>query len=107
MKAKIFRSKYTRMGLKYGLAGTLGATFAAAGAVALAAPFGVKESGAKDAAVLTAKAGIALTGAFLLRKHIARGVVAGAKASGRSIAKSGKVTFRRIRGRLVPIRMKG
>lgn len=107
MRAKIFKSKYTRMGLKYGLAGTVGASFAAAGVAVLAAPLGMKESGAKEAAALTAKAGLALTGAFMLRKHVVRGVLAGARVSGRSLAKSGKVTFRRIRGRLVPIRLKG
>jgi hypothetical protein len=103
MKAKLFKSRFTRIGLKYGLAGTVGATFAASGMAALAAPFGEKEAAAKEAAVTTAKAGLALTGAWLMRKHIARGAAAGGKAFGRSMSKSGKVMFRRIRGRIIPI----
>lgn len=103
MKAKLFKSRFTRIGLKYGLAGTVGATFAASGIAALAAPFGEKEESAKQAAITTAKAGLALTGAWMLRKHVARGAVAGGRAFGRSMAKSGKVTFRRIRGRIIPI----
>jgi hypothetical protein len=106
MKLKIFKSKYTKMGLKYGLAGTVGATFAASGAAALGAPFGEKEAAAREGAILTAKTGLALTAGWLLRKHIARGAVAGAKAFGRSASKSGSVMFRRVRGRIIPIRKK-
>lgn len=102
----LYKSKFTRIGFKYGIAGTIGASMAAAGAASLGAPFGEKKDAAIEAAKLTAKAGLALTGAWLLRKHVVRGVAAGSKAFGKSAMKSGKVMFRRIGGRIVPIKVK-
>lgn len=107
MKASgLYKSKFTRIGLKYGIAGTIGAAMAAAGAASLGAPFGEKKDAAIEAAKLTAKTGLALTGAWLLRKHVVRGAAAGGKAFSRSAMKSGKVMFRKIGGRIVPIRAK-
>lgn len=106
MKSKFFQSKYTWKGLKHIAAGTIGGAVAAGGMAALAAPLGEKKDAAASYAGLTLKLGAGLAGAYVFRKHIARGAYAGGKAIGRSVNKDMGVMFRRVRGRIIPIKRK-
>lgn len=106
-KAKFFSSRMTRIGLKYGIAGSIGAAMASGGTSFLAAPFGEKKEAAKEGALVGLKAGLALTGMWVLRKPLSHAAKAGAREFHRSAIKAGKVMFRRIGGRVVPIKMKG
>lgn len=92
--------------LKYGAIASLGAGFGGAFAGAAGAQIGFKKEAAKDAGIAAAFSGAAVTGLVLGRKHLAKGAVAAGKSLGKSVLNGTRVIFRRIGGRIVPIKVK-
>lgn len=92
--------------LKYGAMGTVGLAAGGYYGGFASAPVGEKHESGKTIAKIAAGIGIATTAGFLARKYIGRGIVGAAKEVGRTAKSDAKVIFRRINGRIVPIRGK-
>jgi hypothetical protein len=92
--------------IKYGAAATLGGVIGASYAAHEGTPLGGKTDAAKYAAKVALGSGIIATSLVLGRGHI----VAGAKGAARAMAGKSvgdlKTVFRRVRGRIIPIRVK-
>lgn len=92
--------------IKYGLLGSVGAAGGAAMAASMGAPMGLKTEAAKDSALAAFMTGGAVTGLVLGRKYVVKGTIGAARAVGKTLKTDMKTVFRRIRGRIVPIKVK-
>lgn len=93
--------------LKYGAMGTVGGSIGAyiGGSIATQ-PLESKHESGKSLAKAVAALGIVTTGAIIGRKYIKAAAIASAQAIKQTAQKDSGVIYRRIRGRIVPIKVK-